>query len=248
VKALEIRSIAIPPLGAGNGGLDWSQVRARIVAAFESVPDVSVLLFEPAAAPPAAAQPVGTPREPLTTARALFVKLMALYRLPDYEMRMIELQKLAYFLQEAGQPLRLAFQAHVYGPYADNLNHVLQRMEGHYLRGATSRSPKAEVTLMPGAVEEAERVLLGDQVAAARLSRVAELITGFETPYSMELLGTVHWVMHHSPNAGEDLEQCVQAVQGWSARKRDLLEPRHIRIAWQHLRELGWGPAPEAAG
>jgi O-acetyl-ADP-ribose deacetylase (regulator of RNase III) len=47
VRRLGIRSIAIPPLGCGNGGLNWADVRPRIEAAFTNLPDVKVLLFEP---------------------------------------------------------------------------------------------------------------------------------------------------------------------------------------------------------
>ena len=44
---LGIRSMAVPPLGCGLGGLKWSDVRPRIEKAFTSLPDVRVLLFEP---------------------------------------------------------------------------------------------------------------------------------------------------------------------------------------------------------
>jgi O-acetyl-ADP-ribose deacetylase (regulator of RNase III) len=243
ISALGIRSIAIPPLGAGNGGLDWSVVRPRIVAALEAIPEVRVLLFEPAGAPEAAEQPIGTSRPALNVARALFIKLMALYRIPDYQLRLIEVQKLAYFLQIAGQPLRLNFVPHHYGPYADSLHHVLQRLEGHYLRGATDRKPDTEVRLLDGAEAEADQLLATDADALARLRRVAALIEGFETPYSMELLATVHWVAHHEAQAAADVDVCVQRVHAWSERKRKLLEPPHIRIAWQHLHRLGWMPA-----
>jgi len=47
ILRLGIRSIAIPPLGCGNGGLNWADVRPRIEAAFTYLPDVNVLLFEP---------------------------------------------------------------------------------------------------------------------------------------------------------------------------------------------------------
>jgi O-acetyl-ADP-ribose deacetylase (regulator of RNase III) len=247
IRALGVRSIAVPPLGAGNGGLDWSVVRPRIVAALDGIPEVQVLLFEPMGAPPAAEQPVGTEREPLTISRALFLKLMALYRIPDYQLRLIEVQKLAYFLQIAGQPLRLDFKPHHYGPYADSLNHVLQRLEGHYLRGATDRKPDTEVWLLEGAEVAADQLLANDDGARARLHRVAALIEGFETPYSMELLATVHWVAHHEAQAAVDVEVCVHRVHAWSDRKRKLLEPPHIRIAWEHLHRLGWMPTADGA-
>jgi O-acetyl-ADP-ribose deacetylase (regulator of RNase III) len=47
VKSLKIKSIAIPPLGCGNGRLSWSDVKPRIEAAFEELPEVNVKLFAP---------------------------------------------------------------------------------------------------------------------------------------------------------------------------------------------------------
>jgi hypothetical protein len=175
----------------------------------------------------------------------LFVKLMDAYSALDYSRTLLEVQKLAYFLQAAGQPLRLKYVPHIYGPYADNLNKVLEVMEGHFVRGyGDSQKPEAEIELLPGAVDEADAFLADDADARARLARVAELIEGFETPYGMELLATVHWVAHHaSPGSNapvNDAEQAIQVVHGWNARKRKMFQPEHVRVAWHHLSGAGW--------
>jgi len=145
VQRLGIRSIAVPPLGCGLGGLEWRVVRPMIEQAFAGLPDVQVLLFEPAGAPEAKAMPVRTERPHMTPARALFIKLMDAYSALDYSRSLLEVQKLAYFLQEAGEPLRLNYEAGHYGPYAPNLNKVLEVMEGHFIRGyGDSQKPDAE--------------------------------------------------------------------------------------------------------
>lgn len=232
IKRLAIHSIAIPALGCHNGGLDWSDVRPRIVAAFESLPDVQVLLFGPHATPALQAMPVGTVKPPLTRARALLVLLMDLYREPGYQIGRLEIQKLAYFLQAAGEPLRLDFVKHQYGPYAENLNHVLQRLEGHYLRGYGDRNTRAEIQLLPGAVDEAHKQLDSAPDARERLDHVRRLIEGFETPAGMELLATVHWVARHNLGAATDPAIAVLAVQGWSKRKKERFTPVQIGKAW----------------
>ena len=128
----------------------------------------------------------------------------------DYSRTLLEVQKLAYFLQEAGEPLRLKYEAGHYGPYAANLNKVLEVMEGHFIRGyGDSQKPAAEIELLPGAVEEAAEFLKDRMDSAARLERVAELIEGFETPYGMELLSTVHWSACYGGHQGESpTRQC----------------------------------------
>jgi len=240
VQTLGIQSIAVPPLGSGNGGLDWRVVRPRIVEAFAPLPEVRVLMFEPQGEPRGEDRRVAPTKEKLTTARALFLRLMDLYTIPSYELTLLEGQKLAYFLQEAGQPLRLQFAKHLYGPYANNLNHVLRRLEGHYLRGAIDVKPDTEITLIDGAKDEAVAFLEGDREANDRLNRVAQLIEGFETPYGMELLATVHWVTKEDTSAVEDVDRCVDLVHSWNERKRKVLRDDHIRVAHQALQDNRW--------
>jgi len=241
VKRLGIRSIAIPPLGCGMGGLDWRVIRPMIEKAFAEADDVQVLLYPPHGAPDAKSMPVRTHRPKMTTARALFIRLMSQYLELAYRLTLLEIHKIAYFLQESGEPLRLIYQASRYGPYAPNLNKVLERIEGHFIRGyGASQKPDQDIELLPGAVEEADTQMTSHGESFARLERVARLIEGFETPYGMELLSSVHWVARHRDPAATDPDGAVQAVQGWSARKRRMFRPEHIRVAWNRLEEEGW--------
>lgn len=242
IRRLGIQSIAIPPLGCGNGGLDWREVESRIHAVFAGLPEIRVLLFAPRGAPKAESMPVGTSEPAMTRARALFVKLIERYCMPGYRLSLLEIQKLAYFLQGSGESLRLKFVKHTYGPYAENLNHVLQRIEGHFIRGYGDRSKGAQIDLCSEAAKRAEAVLADDPGATARLERVGQLIEGFETPYGMELLATVHWVAKDDPQVAADDESIIAAVQAWSPRKRERFVPEHIRKAAKRLRDEHWLP------
>ena len=240
VKRLNIQSIAIPPLGSGLGGLNWPEVRARIEAAFATLPDVRVLLFEPKGAPPVDQMPVRTKRPNMTPGRALLIRLLDLYGRQGYRHSLLEVQKLAYFLQEAGEPMKLNFRAHHFGPYADNLNHAMQHIEGHFIRGYGDRSAKAEIRLMPKAMEQAVEFLQSKPEAEAHLERVKKLIEGFETPYGMELLSTVHWVVKHEAGIQGDPEAIRERVESWNQRKKDLMKPQHIHKAYSRLEQQGW--------
>ncbi len=241
VQRLNITSIAVPPLGCGLGGLDWRVVKPLIEQAFAEVPSVQVTLFEPGGAPEARSMPIGTDRPKLTVPRALFIRLMQQYVEMAYRLTLLEIQKLAYFLQEAGQPLRLKYVAHIYGPYAHNLNKVLETLEGHYIRGyGDSQKPDVEIELMPQANNEAEQFLTQEKDANTRLERVASLIDGFETPYGMELLASVHWVATHESMRAMNPEQAVEVIHAWTDRKREMFKAEHIRIAWDRLHEQGW--------
>ena len=185
VQQLGISSIAIPPLGCGNGGLNWAEVKPLIESAFAQLPDVQVVIFEPSGAPVAEKMPVATKKPNMTRGRALFIRLLELYGIPGYELTKLEIQKLAYFLQEAGEPLKLPYVKHIYGPYAANLNHVLKHIEGHYIRGYGDGSGKGEIYVLPEGREAAQAFLETEPDAQKRLERVSNLIYGFETPYGL---------------------------------------------------------------
>jgi len=241
VRRLGIQSIAIPPLGCGNGGLRWTIVRDRIIEAFKAVPHVAVSIFEPKGAPPARQMVNRTNRPRMTAGRAAVVKIISIYRELQYGLSRIEVQKLVYFLEAAGQPLNLEFRENQYGPYSDKLRHVLKAMDGHYIRGVGDHASESDIVVAPKALAEAEEFLAheGEDSVRARVDSVVRLIEGFESPYGMELLATVHWVAHHEPFA-RDLGAAIAAVHAWNDRKRRLLKEPHIAVAWQRLMEGGW--------
>jgi O-acetyl-ADP-ribose deacetylase (regulator of RNase III) len=241
VKKRGIRSIALPPLGCGLGGLDWGRVRPIIENAFADMPDVRVLLFEPAGAPEAKTMPVGTTRPKMTVARASFIRLMDQYAELAYRLTLLEIQKLAYFLQEAGEPLRLKYEAGIYGPYAANLNKVLEILEGHFIRGyGDNQQPDVEIELLPGASDAATEYLQNHPELQDRLVRVSRLIAGFETPYGMELLSSVHWLATHGDSPAKDATSASRLLAEWNERKRNMFKAPHVHVAWQRLAEEGW--------
>lgn len=243
VQDLEIKSIAIPPLGCGNGGLRWLDVRPLIVDAFSSIPSIRVVLFEPGDAP--IPEDIVDRRGPptMTPARASLLALLGKYLETGYGYRLslVEVQKLAYFLQEAGEPLKLKYTGYHYGPYADNLRKALRNMEGHFTRGLGdgSNSPETPLSVLPGVMEQAHSLLRNQPQSMRRIERIGRLIDGFETPFGMELLGTVHWVMTRE-NARE-YKSVLEQVKSWSPRKRSLMKPGHIEAAWIRLNEQEWG-------
>jgi O-acetyl-ADP-ribose deacetylase (regulator of RNase III) len=241
VQERRIGSIAIPPLGCGLGGLSWEEVRPLIIEAFNSMPAVEVLLFEPAGAPQAAVMVKAKQIPNMTVGRAALLGLMRRYlaAVMDPTVTLLEVHKLMYFMQEAGETLRLQYTKGPYGPYAENLRHVLSHLEGHFISGYGDGEdrPDKPLELMPDAAEQAETFLTAHAATRTRFDRVGELIQGFETTFGMELLSTVHWVATREQAATE--EKVVTQVHAWNTRKR-MFEPRHIHLAWQRLHEVGW--------
>lgn len=242
VRVLEewdVRSVAVPPLGCGNGGLDWNLVRPRIEQALRDLERTQVLLFEPAGAPAPLEQPVGTSRPRMTRGRAALVATLAAYQTdPTVRITQLVVQKLAYLLQASGEPLRLRFAKGQYGPYAEVINHVVQRMDGHFLHGYGDRTGVANIQVVREAIDEANTFLSREPEAPDHVIDVRTLIEGFESPFGLELLTTVHWAAHEG--GVNDAAEAAAYVASWSHRKGQVFASQHVEAAWQQLHSLGW--------
>ena len=241
IRIRHITSIAVPPLGCGLGGLNWNEVRPKIIKAFQELPDVQVLLFEPKGAP-APEEMVHQKSIPaMTVGRASLLSLMQRYlaAVMDPFVSLLEIHKLMYFMQEAGEPLNLRYDKGTYGPYAKNLRHVLNLMEGHFISGFgdAGDNPEKQIELLPGSAEKADDFLREHAQTRTRFDRVVQLIEGFETPFGMELLATVHWVKTRED--AQTLDQATAQTYAWNNRKR-MFQEKHIRIAWETLEKQGW--------
>lgn len=239
VRKHNIRSIAVPPLGCGLGGLDWDEVRPRIERAFADMPDVRVLVYEPKGAP---AEIVHSQKAPnMSKGRAALLGLMSRYleAVMDPFVSLLEIHKLMYFMQEAGEPLKLEYKAAKYGPYSENLRHVLKHIDGHFISGFgdATEDPTKPIELKPDAAKAAEEYLADHAETRAHFDRVVSLIEGFETSFSMELLATVHWVGRYQGARSAD-EAVVKTYQ-WNTRKQ-IFKDQHIRTAWNILVNKGW--------
>jgi hypothetical protein len=245
VERLKIKSIALPPLGCGNGGLNWADVSRLIEDAFLALPEVAVYAYEPTGAPAPALMPNQTKRPNWTLPRAALITLMQRYTaqgLDFSEITLLEIQKLAYFLQETGYPLKLDYKAWHYGPYADNLRHVLGHIEGHFIEGYGDgqNRPQTPIRVVKDAAAEAEKLVLENPELDERLRRVERLIDGYSTPFGMEILSTVHWTAKRETHGDHSTAAILEVIQHWNNRKAAKMTPALVDRARNHLREQTW--------
>ena len=237
----DIKSIAIPPLGCGFGKLDWKDVKPRIEAAITGLANLHAIVYEPKGTPEPEKMKIGTKRPNMTVGRAAIIKLIHEYSIAGYKLSLLEIQKLAFLLQSMGEPLRFNFVKQQYGPYAENLNFVLQHIEGHFIRGYGDRSSRrAAIRLLPGAYNEAEAFLKNYPETSERIDEVINIIRGFETPYGMELLATVYWLAKENPQVEQDYKIAAVGFEQWNSRKQEHFRTEHIKIAWNRLKEEAW--------
>lgn len=248
VRSLGIRSIAIPPLGSGLGGLNWRDVRVRMQAALEEFEDVKIVILEPGVGTVDRRVNHSTDVPAMTAGRAALVGLTYRYLqgLLDPFATLLEVHKLMYFMQESGERLKLEYKKATYGPYAGNLRHVLQRIEGHFISGFADEGdkPNKQLELVPGAIEDATAFLQTHPTTQQRFDQVTNLVEGFESPLGLELLASVHWVVHKETS--ETFDNVVRSMYAWNKRKRQFSR-RQIKIAYDTLSEKGWIERPDAS-
>lgn len=176
----------------------------------------------------------------MTGGRAALLCLMRRYlgALMDPSISLLEVHKLMYFLQSAGEPLRLRYVKAPFGPYGENLRHVLKEIEGHLISGYADGgdAPDKQLALVPGAVPDAESFLASHAETHERFDRVARLVEGFETPFGLELLATVHWVATREQARDQGIQTAVYA---WGPRKRQFTAGQ-ILLATDRLQSEGW--------
>lgn len=248
----QVKSIAIPPLGAGNGGLNWHEVKSKIEAALSDLDQVEIVIFEPTAQYQNIIKKTGVSQ--LTPARAMIAELVRRYWFLGIECSLLEIQKLAWFLQRAIEQkqlpneLKLNFQANFYGPYAANLGHLLNAMDGSYLK-SDKRIPDCDpldvIWFNDQQKSNVQTYLLSEaKNYMVAVEEAAKLIEGFESPFGMELLATVDWLIYkegYQPNV-EAIQQGLanwSAGERWAQRKLNLFKPEHIQYALDKLNHFG---------
>lgn len=244
ISDLRIRSIAIPPLGCGNGGLAWTDVYPLIEQILGVLTDIEILVYPPEGAPSASSMPVRTNRPKMTPIRAALMLAFERYSQRSTEMgqsdngilSIVEAQKVAYFLQLAGWNSDLEFIPSHYGPYAQTIDQFISSVEGHFVRGYGdgSTGSKATLTLDPDALTEAHRVLDQSDEYQETLLRFEQIVDGFEFPYGVELLSTVHYVITMESNP-PTIDKVMHAINSWSQRKGELFKEKQALLAYRHL-------------
>jgi O-acetyl-ADP-ribose deacetylase (regulator of RNase III) len=244
-----IRSIALPPLGCGNGGLDWADVRPEIERALAPLSEVEVLVFEPTEKYQNVAKPTGVQK--LTPARALIAEMVWRYWVVGSGCTYLEVQKLGWFLEQTinrlglPNPLKLQFTADRYGPYSEPLRHLLNALDGSYLHCDKRLSDAGPLDTIW--FDEERRAFLDLYLKQEEqrsllpvLDRTTALIEGFESPMGMELLATVDWLIDQQ-HCRATVSAIRAGLEQWPAgaeaaeRKLRLFNDRLIGLALNRL-------------
>ena len=248
VEARSIRSIAIPPLGAGNGGLRWADVRPLIEDALRDVA-MDIVVFEPTQTYQNVVRRQGV--EKLTPARALIAEMIRRYEILGFDCSMLEAQKLAWFLSGAitraglANPVADDFAANRYGPYSEKVRHLLDSLDGSYLeceRRVADARPFDPIRFRHGRQDRISAYLTTPDASPYRpaLDQASDLIDGFQSPHALELLATIDW-LHSEGRIPLEIDAMIMAIASWpgpegaAERKARMFPRHHVEVAVQRL-------------
>lgn len=238
LKTSDIKSLAIPPLGSGSGKLDWNRVKQMIFSELKEFSDrIDIILIEPDSGFENA-ESLKVQNNNLTPARAMLLYLLNRYRVLGYEINLLVVQKIAYFLQRVGEPLRLNFQKGFYGPYAYNLIPVLKALKPKYLSftSLNDSKPSTIIRLNQNVMDEVESYVDTNLTPYQKenLEKTISLIQDFETPFGLELLGTIDFIFTQG-KFKSDSDWILSEISKWTSRKANLFKSYHIEVAKERL-------------
>ena len=169
----------------------------------------------------------------MTPDRAALVALMNRYlgRLMDSFVSLLEVHKLTYCMQEAGDSLRLQYVKGIHGPYSGNLGRVLDAIEYHLVSGCDDGDGALDnqLELLLEAIKNADSFLANKQDTLFRFARVNQLIESFETPSGLEFLATMHQAITHENATGPD-DSSTRFTLGTKAKRNVLHRARLMSL------------------
>jgi O-acetyl-ADP-ribose deacetylase (regulator of RNase III) len=220
IKIYQIKSVALPPLGAGNGGLEWTEVK-KILEKKLSALDIDIFVYEPNST---IKEYLKTERVKLTEARALLLYVLHdLVRNGEFVSE-FSCEKVCYFLQKFGAEkyLKLQFQPNFYGPYSGKVRYVLNYLNGSYLMGYSdiNRKPFDPLTLVFDGYETVKSYIESNTELTEIATKTTSFLNGFYSDFALELLSSIDFIIEE--NNTFDKKTITKKLAEWNNRKRSV--------------------------
>lgn len=234
IEKYEIKSVAIPPLGSGNGGLKWEKVK-RIIGEKLKELNIEIFVYEPNSQ---IKEKLKQERVKLTSARALLLYvLFDLVRNGEYVSEFSS-EKICYFLQRFGAEkfFKLNFKPNFYGPYSGKVRFVLNALNGSYVMGFSdmNKKPFEPLTLVADSFDDVDRLIKENDELLKIANKAIEFLTGFYSDFSLELLSSIDYLSNTYKSLDKKL--ILEKLGEWNDRKRSMFSnPRYIDISIRHL-------------
>jgi O-acetyl-ADP-ribose deacetylase (regulator of RNase III)/uncharacterized protein YwgA len=242
IKRNQIKSIALPPLGAGNGGLDWERVKTLIEQRLSVLEDVKIYVYTPT---PQIKEYLKSERVKLTDARGLL--LYVLYDLVKNGEYVSEFssEKVCYFMQRFGAEkyFKLKFEPNFYGPYSGKVRYILNILNGSYIMGYSdmNKKPFDPLMLVKDGYETTSQYIESKPELKEICKQTIRFLNGFYSDFALELLSSIDYIVRKEKSFDEDV--IFQKLNEWNDRKRSMFsDKKYIKISLRHIQAVGLAP------
>ncbi|MDF3140094.1 MULTISPECIES: macro domain-containing protein [unclassified Streptomyces] len=249
-RAWGLRSIAVPPLGCGNGQLEWAVVGPILIDHLAQL-NIPVELYAPHGVDVAGGQlnlwddeQRDEPQRKIDPSLIALVEI--LHRLEDQPYRWpvgrVMLQKLAYFATVAGLPTGFEYERASFGPFSSQLKPAIAKLQNNGLLDERQRGRMFEVRV--GDAYEAARKEFTSQIEKwdQVIDSTCDLVARFDTTQA-EIAATVHYTAYHLYRRNGDLPtatEVLNAVEAWKVRRVPPLKREDILRAIANLATRQW--------
>ncbi len=234
IEEKQIKSVAIPPLGAGSGGLEWEKVK-KIIEQKLSYLNIEIFIYEPTVQ---IKEHLKKERVKLTDARALL--LYVLYDLVKNGEYVSEFssEKICYFLQRFGAKkyFKLKYEPNFYGPYSGKVRFVLNILNGSYVMGFSdmNKKPFEPLTIVADGYDTVKKHIQDKQELLVIAKKTTNFLNGFYSDFALELLSSIDYIT--SKNQTFEKGIISRELEEWSNRKRSMFSnSKYIDISIRHL-------------
>jgi len=217
-----IKSIAIPPLGSGQGGLNWEKVKKMMEEYLTDV-NAEIFIYEPSAS---IKEVLKKERVKLTPARAMLLAILYEFIKNGEFISEFAAEKTAYFLQRFGAEnvFNLDFKQYFYGPYSGKVKYVLNYLNGSYITGYVSMDKKPFEELEIIMDSESDVLDFLKKETNPQYLQIVEktkaFLSGFYSSFGLELLSTVDFITRENKTKEPDF--IMAKLNSWNNRKRTM--------------------------
>lgn len=235
IEEYKIKSIAIPPLGSGNGGLNWKTIKQTIEDKLSNLP-IDIQIYEPNSQ---IQEVLKNERVQLTDARAMLLfMLYDLVRNGEFVSE-FSCEKICYFLQRFGAKdyFKLEYKPNFYGPYSGKVKYVINYLNGSYIMGYSSmdKKPFEPLQIVPDGLEMVQQYISSKPKLFEIVSETKEFLDGFYSDFALELLSTVDYISTKENTF--NLDEIKKYMSNWNERKHTLFSnDRFLNISINHLK------------
>lgn len=231
IKEQDIKSISIPPLGCGNGGLDWERVKQLLVEYMTPISDdCEVTIYEPfqGSGNFRKQKPKSAPK--INTSHLMLMML----KLKLKRFNKLRIQKAAYLINVFSGQDYFKFSKNHFGPHAysvDILSRDIKEFQSHHNITTGEALERSLQTLV------SEKTLTKLDNFIPFLEKSADVVNSFDDDRQLELFSTVIYLLQNHRELS--VEQLIDEVHEWNEHKKKTFDDYVIKDMAEELEKLG---------